>query len=131
MTALRMRSETNLSFSMRLAHYDQHLQILSPRVAGALVQKVAFRKLSSTFLDIELHIGNHDLMGVPFMFMCSNIYGDIQKNSMQVWKFHVYDLVEEYKTKPAMAPPFNVLVHLWRILPCMKRKSSPKGNSNL
>ena len=112
------------------SHYGQHLQNLSQRVAGVIVQTIAFRKLSSTFLDIELHIGNHDRMDVLFMLLCSNIYGDIQKNSMQVWKFHMYDLVEEYKTKPAMAPPFNVIVHLWRIIPCMKRLS-PKGNSNL
>jgi len=69
-------------------------------------------------------------MGVSFVLMCSNIYGDIQKNSMQVWKFYVYHLVEEYTTKPVMAPPLNVIVHLWRILSAMKRKLSPKGNSN-
>ena len=47
-----------------------------------------------------------------FLSICSNIFEDVQKNSIQIWKFGMYFLVVEYDTKPTLVPPLIILEHV-------------------
>ena len=71
--------------------------------------------------------------GGQFLLICSNIFEDVQKNSIQIWKFGMYFLVVDYDTKPTLVPPFIFIEHIFLMVKFMCRKTcckkSDEGNA--
>ncbi|PAA71725.1 hypothetical protein BOX15_Mlig017231g1 [Macrostomum lignano] len=58
----------------------------------------------------------------------SNIFKEIQNNSVEIWKFNMYFLVHEYHTRPVLAVPFVIVEDVFRFirflacrLPCCRK----------
>uniref|UniRef100_A0A1I8F3N8 TRPM1 n=1 Tax=Macrostomum lignano TaxID=282301 RepID=A0A1I8F3N8_9PLAT len=58
----------------------------------------------------------------------SNIFKEIQNNSVEIWKFNMYFLVHEYHTGPVLAVPFVIVEDVFRFirflacrLPCCRK----------
>ncbi len=43
----------------------------------------------------------------------SHVFDEVQKNSIQIWKYGLYFLTVEYDNKPALAPPFIIFEHIY------------------
>ena len=52
----------------------------------------------------------------------SNTFQEIQGKSAQIWKFKRHALIEEYKRKPFLVPPFVLFFHLYLLLHWCYRK---------
>ncbi|XP_072257010.1 transient receptor potential cation channel subfamily M member 2-like [Pyxicephalus adspersus] len=48
--------------------------------------------------------------------MFSYTFGEVESHTDQVWKFHRFGLIKEYKERPAAPPPFILLAHLHDLL---------------
>lgn len=48
----------------------------------------------------------------------------IQEDSDKVWKFQRYDLISEYRDRPALCPPFIIVAHIFSVLTWIFRKCS-------
>ena len=42
-----------------------------------------------------------------------SVYEKVRVNSTEIWKFEMFCLVMEYKDKPCLAPPLNILELAW------------------
>ncbi len=51
--------------------------------------------------------------GVNLIFCFSHVFDEVQKNSIQIWKYGLYFLTVEYDNKPALAPPFIIFEHIY------------------
>ena len=47
-----------------------------------------------------------------FFLFNRNTFQEVQDNSAQIWKYHRYGLILEYAARPALVPPFILLVHI-------------------
>ena len=45
----------------------------------------------------------------------SNIYEDIKENSDKIWKYDKYDMIMEFKNKPALPMPLSIFTNIPRI----------------
>ena len=45
----------------------------------------------------------------------SNIYEDIKENSDKIWKYDKYDMIMEFKNKPALPMPLSIFANIPRI----------------
>ena len=43
-------------------------------------------------------------------------FSDVQRYSQELWALHRCDLIEEYRDKPSLPPPFNTFIILWRFV---------------
>lgn len=44
--------------------------------------------------------------------ICSYTFQEVQGNTDILWKFQRYNLIVEYHSRPALAPPFIIISHL-------------------
>lgn len=50
----------------------------------------------------------------------------VQGNTDIFWKFQRYNLIVEYHSRPALAPPFIIISHLSQLLFSVVKKPEPK-----
>jgi len=61
-------------------------------------------------------------MNKTFAFGCSNVYDEVVKKNIQMWKYYRYSLVLEYEEKPTLAPPIIAINLLWRTVKFIYKK---------
>nr|XP_006816420.1 PREDICTED: transient receptor potential cation channel subfamily M member 3-like [Saccoglossus kowalevskii] len=59
-----------------------------------------------------LIVGNVLLLNL-LIAIFSFVFEEIQTNSLQVWKYDVYQLVMEFDDRPPLAPPFIIFSHIY------------------
>ena len=64
---------------------------------------------------------------LPF-FSTSNVFDDVKKTSDKTWRYRYYYLVMEYKEQPVFAPPFVVVIHLFKVFKRMVQKYCKLAN---
>ncbi|XP_072177786.1 transient receptor potential cation channel subfamily M member-like 2 [Diadema setosum] len=87
-------------------------------------------------LAIYLLIGNVLLLNL-LIAIFSQVFEEVQENSMVIWRYEYYFLVIEFKDKPWLPPPFIIIVHMfevtrWLFRLCMRRcldRSRVKGTA--
>ena len=72
---------------------------------------------------------NRKFHNTDFLAHYSNVFEEVNTNSIQIWKYGMYFLVVEYDVKPCMAPPFVFFEHIilgfrWLIQCCCIREES-------
>ncbi|XP_069954618.1 transient receptor potential cation channel subfamily M member-like 2 [Cherax quadricarinatus] len=65
-------------------------------------------------LFFYLIIGNIMLLNL-LIAIFTYVFDEVQENSMEIWKFEMLRLIQEYDFKPALVPPFVVIEYLWRV----------------
>ncbi len=41
------------------------------------------------------------------------VFDEVHENSMEIWKYEMLRLVQEFDEKPGLAPPFIIIEHVW------------------
>ncbi|XP_070540267.1 transient receptor potential cation channel subfamily M member-like 2 [Ptychodera flava] len=77
-------------------------------------------------LAIYLIVGNVLLLNL-LIAIFSYVFEEVQTNSLQVWKYEVYDLVMEFEDRPPLAPPLIILSHIFLILRWVYHKVKNKS----
>lgn len=64
-------------------------------------------------LKRKTHIHTHTQTGfLASSPICSYTFQEVQGNTDILWKFQRYNLIVEYHSRPALAPPFIIISHL-------------------
>ncbi|KAH3869058.1 hypothetical protein DPMN_032215, partial [Dreissena polymorpha] len=48
--------------------------------------------------------------------MFSNTFQEIQDRSERIWKFYLFNIIREFSERPVVAPPFIILIHIYRVV---------------
>jgi hypothetical protein len=43
------------------------------------------------------------------MLCCSNVFNQVEENSIEIWKYQMYFLVMEFQVKSRLAPPLSMI----------------------
>ena len=81
------------------------------------------------FLAIYLLIGNVMLLNLLIAIFTS-VFEEINQDSNNVWKWEMYRLVEEYDSRPGLAPPFTLIEDLFHLLKGIWKKTCRKRREN-
>ncbi len=60
---------------------------------------------------------------MPHLCMCCrSLFDEVNKDSLYVWKWEMYRLVEDFHNKPSLAPPFIIIEDIWSLFKyCFKK----------
>ena len=107
-----------------LSSHDQH-SAAEPSHCNIHVGCVHAQKRPLPVLVIYAIVSRH-----TNLLVCSrNVFEKINKNSMKLWLFGMYLLLEEYNSKPMLPPPFIVFEHIFRFCRLIyKKKKQSKGS---
>ena len=61
-----------------------------------------------------------------FFPICSYTFQVVQGNTDIFWKFQRYNLIVEYHSRPALAPPFIIISHLSQLLLSLVKRPDSK-----
>ena len=81
-------------------------------------------------LAIYLLIGNVMLLNLLIAIFTS-VFEDVRENSMIIWKYEMYRLVEEYDQKPGLAPPLVIFEDAYRLIKFVWKRTCRKSTEDL
>ena len=59
----------------------------------------------------------------------SSLFQEVESNSLTVWKWEMYRLVDEFDQQPGLAPPFIIIEDIWIMLKmCFTRCSKERDD---
>ena len=90
----------------------------------------AYNYVLLAILAIYLLIGNVMLLNLLIAIFTS-VFEDVRENSMRIWKYEMYRLVEEYDQKPGLAPPLVIFEDAYRLIKLVWKKTCRKSTENL
>ena len=61
----------------------------------------------------------------------TSVFEDVRENSMCIWKYEMYRLVEEYDQKPGLAPPLVIFEDAYRLIKFVWKKTCRKSTEDL
>lgn len=62
----------------------------------------------------------------PLSHFRSYTFQVVQEHTDIYWKFQRYNLIVEYHSRPALAPPFIIISHLSQLLLSLVKRTEPK-----
>ncbi|XP_077992879.1 transient receptor potential cation channel subfamily M member 8-like [Glandiceps talaboti] len=80
-------------------------------------------------MAMYLIVGNVLLLNL-LIAIFSFVFEEVQTNSLQVWKYEVYDLVMEFEDRPALPPPFIIFSHIFLVLRWFYRRFKKKNSES-
>ena len=90
----------------------------------------AYNYVLLAILAIYLLIGNVMLLNLLIAIFTS-VFEDVRENSMRIWKYEMYRLVEEYDQKPGLAPPLVIVEDAYRLIKFVWKKTCRKSTEDL
>ena len=60
----------------------------------------------------------------------TSVFEEINQDSNNVWKWEMYRLVEEYDSRPGLAPPFTLFEDFFHLLKGIWKKTCRKRREN-
>ena len=89
-----------------------------------------YEPIVKVFLAVYMLIANVMLLNL-LIAVFTTIFSHVQENSKVVWRYEKYRLVEEFSTKPFLAPPLVIFELLNRLLRHIWNKISPPKTQDL
>ena len=90
----------------------------------------AYEPVVKIFLAIYMLIANVMLLNL-LIAVFTTIFSHVQENSKIVWRYEEYRLLEEFTTKPFLAPPLVIFELLNRLMRHIWLSMHPRENENL
>ena len=84
---------------------------------------------------VYLCICNIRFIYAIFMFFRS-VFEEVETNSLNVWKWEMYRLLDEFDSRPTMPPPLTIIEDIWKLGKiswkkcCRKEKEDCKMSQN-